>query len=56
MTPALPPGSVFVALRPDNTSVDVRLLAEAIIEEADKVGGAAIMLRRGPGRKRLSLK
>lgn len=32
------PGSVFVALRPDNTTCDVRLLAEALIEEADKVG------------------
>ena len=32
------PGSVFVALRPDNTTVDVRLLAEGLMEEADKVG------------------
>lgn len=32
------PGTVFVALRPDNTTVNVNLLAKAIIEEADKTG------------------
>jgi hypothetical protein len=34
------PGSVFVALRPDNNTVNVRLIAEELIEEADKVGAA----------------
>ena len=37
-SPSLRNGSVFVALRPDNTTVDVRLLASALIEEVDKVG------------------
>jgi hypothetical protein len=32
-------GTVFVALRPDNTTVDVRLLAKGLIEESDAVGG-----------------
>ena len=34
------PGSVFVALRPDDNTVNVRLIAEELIEEADKVGAA----------------
>jgi len=34
------PGSVFVALRPDNNTVNVRMIAEDLIEEADKVGAA----------------
>ena len=32
------PGTIFVALRPDNTTVDPVLLARALIEEADHVG------------------